>query len=91
MAGELNPIAMHQYGYTIGTDVVHYYYYPMFHLTITYLLDPAGGGITKPAIRDIYLDARSGIPFAVSFEKKAGFSLQDFEDQFFERLRGYLN
>ena len=89
--GELNPIAMHQYGYTIGTDVAGFYYYPMFLLTMAYLLDPTGGGLTNSAIRDIYLDARAGIPFSVSFEEKMGISLQDFEDQFFERLRAYLD
>jgi hypothetical protein len=87
--GELNPIAMHQYRYP-DIPGVGAYYYVMFELAVKYLLDSAGGGQTKPSIRDIFLDARGGVAFAASFENRLGISLQDYEDQFFDRVRGYL-
>jgi hypothetical protein len=88
--GELNPIAMHQYAYP-DIPGVGAYYYVMFELAVKYLLDPAGGGQAKPSIRDIYIDARNGVPFAPSFEANLGHNLDDFEDWFFELVRGFLN
>ncbi len=88
--GELNPIAMHQYRYPDIEGIAFYYYYPMFELAVKYLLDPAGIGNAKPSIRDILLDAREGVPFATSFEGRLGIGLQEFEDQFFDRMRDYL-
>jgi hypothetical protein len=87
--GELNPIAMHQYNYP-DIPGVGAYYYVMFELAMRYLLDPAGGGQAKAGIRDIYIDARNGVPFAASFEANFGHNLQEFEDRFFELVRGFL-
>lgn len=89
--GELNPIAMHQYRYPDVEGIGFYYYYPMFELAVTYLLEPAGVGNAKTAIRDIFLDARNGVQFATSFENRLGIGLQDYEDQFFDLIRGYLS
>jgi hypothetical protein len=88
--GELNPVAMHQYRYP-DIPGVGAYYYVMFELTVKYLLDPLGIGMDKLFVRDIYLDARRGIPFAESFEERTGIQLQRFEDEFFQRIRSYLN
>lgn len=88
--GPRNPIAMHQYRYPDIEGIRFYYYYPMFELAARYLLEPAGAGNPKSRIRDIYLDAREGIPFAESFASRFGFSLQEYEDQFFDRIRGFL-
>jgi hypothetical protein len=88
--GELNPVAMHRYQYP-NIPNVGAFYYVMFELTVKYLLDPLGLGMGRASIRDIYLDARSGIPFADSFEQRSGISLQQFEDEYFQRIRGYLN
>jgi hypothetical protein len=88
--GELNPIAMHQYAYP-DIPGVGAYYYVMFELAVKYLLDPVGGGQAKASIRDIYIDARNGVPFATSFEANLGHNLQEFEDEFFELVRGYLS
>lgn len=88
--GELNPIAMHQYNYP-DIPGVGAYYYVMFELAVRYLLDPAGGGQAKTGIRDIYVDARNGVPFATSLEANLGHNLQEFEARFFELVREYLN
>lgn len=88
--GELNPIAMHEYAYP-DIPGVGAYYYVMFELSVKYLLDPVGGGQMKPSIRDIYIDARNGVPFATSFEANLGHNLQEFEDRFFELVREFLN
>lgn len=87
--GELNPVAMHRYEYP-NIPNVGSYYYVMFELTVRYLLDPVGLGMEKTSVRDIFLDARSGIPFAHAFEQRSGISLQSFEDGFFEWIRAYL-
>lgn len=88
--GHWNPIAMHQYRYPDIDEIEFYYYYPMFELAVAYLLEPGGAGIPMPAIREIYLDARQGIPFAESFQNRFGLSLQAWEAEFFERVRSYL-
>ncbi len=89
--GELNPIAMHRYGgYEIGTPVAGYYYV-MFELAVRYLLDPFGLGGEEVDIRDTYLDARDGVVFANGFGERFGISLADYEAEFFERMRAYLN
>lgn len=90
--GALNPIAMHRYNYLDDVENIGYkYYYPMFELAVAYLLDPAGGGQEKPSVRDIFLDARAGVPFATSFEDRLGTNLQSYEDEFWTLMRGYLN
>jgi len=89
--GELNPIAMHRYGgYEIGTPVAGCYYV-LFELAVRYLLDPAGLGGARTDIRDTYLDARDGLPFATGFEQRFGISLEDFEAEFFARIRAFLS
>jgi hypothetical protein len=90
--GALNPIAMHRYNYPTNVENIGYrYYYAMFELAVKYLLDPAGLGLPESVIRDIYLDARAGATFATSFEEKFGLSLRDFENEFWDRVRVFLN
>jgi len=88
--GERNPIAMHQYRYPNIEGIAFNYYYPMFELAAKYLLDPAGAGNPKSDVRDAYLDAREGVAFAESFANRFGFSLEEFEEQFFLRVRAFL-
>lgn len=90
--GELNPIAMHRYeDYPDVENIGYLYYYAMFELAAKYLVDPDGLGRPKSMIRDVYLDARNGALFANSFEEKFGLSLQDYEDEFWDRVRVFLN
>jgi len=88
--GEINPITQHRYGgYEIGTPIAGAYYV-MFELAVRYLLDPVGLGGAETDVRDTYLDARDGVGFATGFEQRFGVSLADFEAEFFERVRGWL-
>jgi len=86
--GPLNPIARHRYDYDAAS--LGDYYYVMFELSVRYLLDPAGRGRPRTGIRDIYLDVASGIPFARTFEDHMAIGLQDYEEQYWELIRGYL-
>lgn len=88
--GPLNPIAMHRYDYPDIEGIGFYYYYPMFQLAVEYLLDPSGLGRAKTSIRDIYLDARDGVPFSEAFGARIGIGLQEYEDEFFDRIRDYI-
>jgi hypothetical protein len=88
--GNRNPIAMHQYRYPDIEGIAFNYYYPMFELSVRYLLDPEGAANQKPAIRDLFLDARQGIDFATAFQNRFGIDLQDFETGFFDRIRAFL-
>ena len=89
--GLLNPIAMHQYNYPDVDGIIFDYYYPMFQLAVTYLVDTNGHGNTMQDLRDLFLDVRSGVVFAVAFEDRLGIALQDYEDTFFQRMGGYLH
>jgi len=88
--GALNPIAMHQYHYPDVELIAYNYYYPMFELAVTYLVDPSGAGGAKSSIRDIFLDVGKGIPFPTAFEDRLGIGLAEYEDQFFDRIRAFL-
>jgi len=88
--GQRNPIAMHQYRYPDIEGIEFYYYYPMFELAVSYLLEPGGVAHPKAAVRDVYLDTRQGVAFAESFSNRFGIGLQEYEDQFFGRIRGFL-
>ena len=88
--GEHNPVAMHQYRYPDIEGIGYYYFYPMFELAVRYLLEPTGAANPKSDIRDLYLDAGQGVAFAESFASRFGISLQEYEEQFFDRIRGFL-
>jgi hypothetical protein len=89
--GPLNPIAMHQYRYPDDINIIFYYYYPMFQLAITYLLDAEGHGKTMEDLKNLFFDARDGVDFEDSFENHFGISLIQYEEQFFNLMRNYLN
>lgn len=87
---ELNPIAMHTYNYPNIELIGYYYYYPMFQLAVTYLLDVNGQGRTMQDIRDLFLDVRNGTVFETAFENRLGISLTEYEAQFFNLMNDYL-
>ena len=62
----------------------------MFELAVRYLLDPSGLRADHTAIRDAFLDVRSGHSFETAFERRVGLPRQDFEGQFFDRIRQFL-
>ena len=55
-----------------------------------YLLDPVGRGRPKSRIRDIYVDARNGVPFSRSFQDHMAIGLQECEDRYWDLMREYL-
>lgn len=89
--GFLNPIAMHQYRYPNVERIAYYYYYPMFQLAVRYLTDQNGHGKTLRDLGNLFLDVRDGIDFATAFEDRLGLSVVDYEAQFFDLMRDYLN
>ncbi len=88
--GDLNPIAMHQYRYPDIDGVAYNYYYPMFQLAATYLVDAKGHARAWRDLRDLLLDVRSGTPFATAFEDRFGIGLAQYEEEFFDRMNDYL-
>jgi hypothetical protein len=88
--GELNPIAMHVYDYPDTQGVAFDYYYPMFQLAVTYLVEAEGQGRTFEDLKDLLLDVRSGTVFAAAFENRFGISLTEYEERFFDLVRDHL-
>jgi hypothetical protein len=90
--GKLNPISI-QYSWTypkiegIGTS----YLYPMFWLSVRYLIDPAGQGGSFYDVRDVMIDAAKGVPFRTSLETRFGIGFTEYENQFFDLMNNYLN
>ena len=90
--GKQNPISLH-YSWTYPTNpegIITFYYYPMFWLSVRYLLDPAGYGRSFDDVRDVLIDAGNNIPFEESLEERFGISFNDYEAQFFDLMNNYL-
>jgi len=88
--GEINPIAMHYYEDFPYMDLGYEYLYAMFELSVRYLLDVDGLGHPASLVRDAIIDAGEGVVFSASFEEKFGIGLQQFEDEYWDRIRAFL-
>ena len=88
--GELNPIAIHNDILPDIENVGVQYFYPMFELTMRYLLDPQGLGHSLQDVRDVFLDMRDGTSFSGAFQTAFGISVTDLQNEFFVRIRQYL-
>lgn len=86
----VNPISMHRYEDYPYLDLGYEYLYAMFELATRYLVDPDGLGRPESAIRDLYLDVRNGARFDASFQDRFGLSLQQYELEFWERIRAFV-
>ena len=71
-------------------DAYPYYYYPMAHLAVEYLLDPQGLGKSPEDLAAVMLDMGENVSFAEAFENHIGISQSDYETQFFALMDGYL-
>lgn len=90
--GEANPIAIHFYEDFPGTENAGYLYlYAMFELATRYLLDPGGLGRPASQIWDLITDAGDGAAFATAFEERFGVGLQQYQDEFWDRIRAFLH
>jgi len=66
------------------------YFYPMFELTMRYLLDPQGLGHSLQDARDVFMDMRSGTSFAAAFQNAFGVTVDQLQAEYFGRIRAYL-
>ncbi len=89
--GELNPIAIHNDVYPAIEGVGVNYFYPMFELTMRYLLDDQGMGHSPLDVKEVFLDMRDGMSFSDAFQGNFGLSVVDLEAEYFVRIRQYLS
>jgi hypothetical protein len=89
--GELNPIAIHNDMYPAIQNVGQSYFYPMFELTMKYSLDDRGLARSLLDVKQVFLGMRGGMSFSDAFEANFGLSVVDFEAEYFDRIRQYLN
>ncbi len=88
--GQGNPIRIQQdEDYPPGAN--GHRYYQFFELAVRYLLDTEGLGRSYSDVRGLFYDMRNGIPFPVSFQNHFGISLDDYELEFYDRMRVYLS
>ncbi len=88
--GELNPIAIHNDVYPAIEGVGQNYFYPMFELTMRYLLDERGLDHSLVDVKQVFLDMRDGTSFGDAFQSNFGLSVGAFEAEYFVRIRQYL-
>jgi hypothetical protein len=89
--GELNPIAIHNDQYPAIQGVGVNYFYPIFELTMRYLLDDEGLGHSYLDVKEVFLDMRDGMSFSDAFRNNFGLSVVDFEAEYFVRIRQFLS
>jgi len=90
VSGQGNPIKIHQNeDFPPGAD--WHRYYQFFELAMRYLLDRKGLGKSYRDVLGLFYDMRNGISFPVSFQNHFGISLDDFEIEFYDRMRAYLS
>ena len=90
--GMRNPISI-EHSWNMPDDIEHIdtlYYYPMFWLSVSYLVDPDGYGGSFYDVRDIFIDVGNGTDFKTSFETIFGISFTEYENQFFDLMNDYL-
>jgi len=88
--GELNPITIHDDILPPIPNVGVEYYYPMFELTLRYLVDARGLGRSLPNAKDVFLDMRDGMSFPDAFLVNFGIAVPDLEEEYFTRMREFL-
>jgi hypothetical protein len=85
-----NPITIHQDS-DYPPEADRNQYYRLFELALRYLLDERGAGRSVRDVRDVFFDLSAGTPFPVSFRERFGMDVNDFEAEFFDRVRLYLS
>jgi hypothetical protein len=92
--GEGNPIKINQwedFPQIIRDQNQTGKYYPLFALALKYLIDEKGAGKSYNDILNLFYDIRNGIEFSVTFQQTFGINLNDFEAEFYERMRLFLS
>jgi hypothetical protein len=72
-----------------GADISGYYHY-VFDLTMRYFLDPNGLNKSIDDVLALFYDLRNDVPFESSFENHFGIDVETFEDEYYDRMRAYL-
>jgi hypothetical protein len=85
-----NPITIHSWDdFPEGSDITGYY--TVFDIVMEYILDSNGLGRSIDDVQTLFYDIRNGASFSVAFQNNFGISLEEFEDDIFDRLEIYLN
>jgi len=85
-----NPITIHSWeDFPEGSDITGYY--TVFDIVMKYILDSNGLGKSIDDVLTLFYDIRNGISFTIAFQNNFGISLNEFEENIFDRLGNYLN
>jgi len=85
-----NPIQVHVWDdFPPGADITGYYY-TVFDLTMRYFLDPDGLGKSTQDVLNLFYAIRNDVSFPAAFQEHFGISLEDLEDEYYDRMRTYL-
>jgi len=84
-----NPISIHKWeDFPPNANYHEFYWY--FELAMNYMLDPEGLAKSNQDILHLFYDVRNGKVFENAFEVNFGIALENFEYEFFERIRSWL-
>ena len=84
-----NPITIRKWeDYPEGADKTGYY--TVFEVVMEYMLDPNGLDRSLQDVLNLFYDLRELTPFDESFENHFGISVDELENDIFDRLRDYL-
>jgi hypothetical protein len=82
-----NPIALKR---DSMYDAVDEFHYPMFQLSVDWLLAPDGGGRDLEDVRDVFFDMRDGATFEEAFAVQMGTTVDTYEAEFFDLVTPWL-
>jgi len=85
-----NPITIHSWeDFPEGSDITGYY--TVFDIVMKYILDSNGLGKSIDDVLTLFYDIRNDVSFTIAFQNNFGISLNEFEENIFDRLGNYLN
>lgn len=89
--GHLNPVS-YQSDESVegGPNAYTEYHYPMRQLAVEYLFDDDGYGKPASAATALLVEMADGTQFGTAFADHMGFTVAEYEEQFFELMNDYL-
>lgn len=85
-----NPIFIEVWDdFPVGADITGYYV-NVFDLTMRYFLDPDGLNKSIEDVLSLFYDLRNSIPFATALQTHFGLDVETFQNEYYERMRDYL-
>jgi hypothetical protein len=88
--GRINPISIKEYSQIDDPHIGEHFYYPMFQLSVEYLMDDEGLRRTPADAALLMLDQANGVPFDDAFAARMGIDLDDYQADFFSRMEAFL-